>query len=81
MSQGNKEFSSGQPIIGQLLSLIPYNIFTEAQIACNSDKYYKKLNSKSHFIILFYATLTKNSSLREVCKNSTLIFIPNTFLI
>lgn len=74
MSQGNKEFASGQPIIGQLLSLIPASIFSDAQIATNSDKYYKKMNSKSHFIVLFYATLTKNSSLREVCKNITLIF-------
>ena len=74
MSQSNKEFSSGQPIVGQLLSLIPANIFSESEIATNSDKYYKKMNSKSHFIILFYATLTKNSSLREVCKNITLVY-------
>ncbi|MFQ3576808.1 MAG: IS4 family transposase [Cytophagales bacterium] len=72
--QSNKEFISGQPIIGQLLSLIPNDIFKEAETATNSDKYYKKLNSKSHFIILFYATLTRNSSLREVCKNITLVF-------
>ena len=73
MTQNNKEFTSGQPIIGQLLSFIPSDIFSRAATLCNSDGKYRTMTSKTHFICLFYAVLTRNSSLREVCKNITLI--------
>lgn len=73
MCQSNKEFSSGQPIIGQLISLIPSEIFSKAAISCESDQKFRTMTSKAHFVCLFYAVLTKNSSLRELCKNITLI--------
>ncbi|MFT6215675.1 MAG: hypothetical protein ACJAS3_002075 [Roseivirga sp.] len=31
------------------------------------------MKSKDHFVCLFYALLTRNSGLRDVCKNITLI--------
>lgn len=73
MSQNTKEFTSGQPIIGQLISLIPSEIFSKASLLSNSDSKFHKMSAKVHFICLFYAVLTKNSSLREVCKNITLV--------
>jgi hypothetical protein len=73
MKQVTNKFHSGQPIIAQLIALIPDTIFTEAVVQTNADRYYKQMKAKDHFICLFYAVLTPNSSLREVCKNITLI--------
>lgn len=73
MKQSKHIFLSGHPIIAQLLSLIPMEIFNEVVEQENADRYYKKLKSIDHFICMFYAVLTRNSSLREVCKNISLI--------
>ena len=73
MKQVSKKFLSGQPIIVQLISLIPSQIFDQAIVETQADRYYKQMKAKDHFICLFYAVLTRNSSLREVCKNITLI--------
>lgn len=75
MMQSKNKFLSGHPIIAQLLSLIPKEIFDQSIEQENSDRYYKKLKTKDHFICMFYAVLTKNSSLREVCKNIGLIIL------
>ena len=73
MKQDSKKFQSGQPIIVQLISLIPNEVFAQATADTQADRYYKQMMAKDHFICLFYAVLTRNSSLREVCKNITLI--------
>jgi hypothetical protein len=69
MAQDIKKFHSGKPIICQLLSLIPDSVFQDAIEETGSDHYYKQMMSKDHFVCLFYAVLTRNGSLREVCKN------------
>ncbi len=73
MKQFKDKFISGQPFIVQLLSLIPADIFERAVVETQADRYYKKMRAKDHFICLFYAVLTRNSSLREICKNMALI--------
>lgn len=73
MKQVKNIFLSGHPIIAQLLSMIPKEIFNQVVEQENSDRYYKKLKSADHFICMFYAVLTRNGSLREVCKNISLI--------
>ena len=73
MQQVSKKFLSGQPIIAQLICLIPNTVFEKALSETQSDRYYKQMKARDHFICLFYAVLTRNSSLREVCKNITLI--------
>ena len=73
MEQDIKKFHSGKPIICQLLSLIPDFIFSDTVQATGSDHYYKHMMSKDHFVCLFYAVLTRNGSLREVCKNIMLL--------
>ena len=71
--QDSTNFQSGHSIIAQLLSMVPMDIFKQVVEEENADRYYKKLNSVDHFICMFYAVLTRNGSLREVCKNITLI--------
>ena len=61
-------FNAGLSIFGQLLSFIPDSIYKDAVEEYNSD-HNKKFSTKEHFICMFYAVLTRNSSLREVCKN------------
>ena len=69
MGEDIKKFHSGQPVICQLLSLVPDSIFKNTIDETGSDHYYKQMKSKDHFVCLFYAVLTGNGSLREVCKN------------
>jgi len=73
MAQDSKNFNSGLPIICQLLTMIPDHLFQSCVEETLSDRYYKKMKSKDHFISLFYAVLTRNGSLREVCKNIILL--------
>lgn len=73
MKQVKNNFLSGHPIIAQLLSLVPKEIFDGVVEQEGSDRYYKKLKTADHFICMFYAVLTRNGSLREVCKNIGLI--------
>lgn len=73
MAQDNKNFNSGLPIICQLLEMVPDHLFKETVEETKSDRYYKRMKSKDHFISLFYAVLTRNGSLREVCKNIILL--------
>ena len=73
MKQVKNNFLSGHPIIAQLLSMVPKEIFNEVVEKEGSDRYYKKLMAVDHFISMFYAVLTRNGSLREVCKNIALI--------
>ncbi|GGF24463.1 DUF4372 domain-containing protein [Echinicola rosea] len=74
MKQVKHQFLSGHPIIAQLLlTLIPQGVFDQVVLQEDSDRYYKRPRTKDHFICMFYAVLTKNSSLREVCKNIALI--------
>lgn len=63
---------SGQPILGQLLSFIPKEIFQECVMTNLSDKYYKKVKTWDQFVFMFYAILTGSSTIREVLKNFTL---------
>ena len=65
MQQDIKKFHSGKSIICQLLSLVPDSIFKDTIKHTGSDRYYKQMKSKDHFVCLFYAVLTGNGSLRE----------------
>lgn len=60
---------SGQPVLGQLLSFIPKEIFTEAVKEYQSDKWYKKVKTWDQFVFMFFAILTGSPSLREVSRN------------
>ena len=57
---------SGQPIIKQLLKLLPHNIITRTARHYNSDRYYKRFKTYDHLVTMLYATLSGVSSLREL---------------
>jgi hypothetical protein len=57
---------SGQPIIKQLLKLIPSTIVGRAVSKNDSDRYYKTFKTYDHLVSMLYATLSGVSSLREL---------------
>ena len=71
--QGSKKIKAGQPIICQLLAFIPDHIFKAAQQKTNTNHCYKRMLATDHFVCLFYAVVTRNASLREVCRQIILL--------
>ena len=63
---GKNNFFTGQPILAQLLSLIPLEVITKAIRKTYSDRYYKKFKSYPHLVSMLYASFQKCTSIREV---------------
>ncbi len=61
----SKNFS-GQPIIKQLLKLVPHSLISRTAYRHKSDRYYKRFKTYDHLVTMLYATLSGVSSLREL---------------
>jgi len=48
--QESKKIKAGQPIICQLMSFIPEQVFTKALESTQANHYYKKMLAKDHFL-------------------------------
>ena len=57
---------SGQPVVKQLLNLLPRSIINKTALKHRSDRYYKKFKTYEHLVTMLYATLSGVSSLREL---------------
>jgi len=57
---------SGQPVVKQLLKLLPLDIIARTAKDHNSDRYYKRFKTYDHLVTMLYATLSGVSSLREL---------------
>ena len=57
---------TGQPIYNQLLSLVNKEKITKISRKGNHERYVKKLDGYSHFVIMLYAVLMRFESLREI---------------
>jgi len=57
---------SGQPVIKQLLKLLPVNLVNRTASQFNSDRYYKHFKTYEHLVTMLYAGLSGVSSLREL---------------
>lgn len=57
------------PILGQLLTLFPKNIFDKCVADCNSDSAHRTVSTWSHFVFMSYGILTGSSTLREIYRN------------
>jgi hypothetical protein len=69
----NKSNISSRPILGQLLSFIPQELFKQSVSNYSSDKWYKKVRTWDQFVFIFYGVLTGCSTLREIIKNFMLM--------
>jgi hypothetical protein len=59
-------FFSGQPVLAQLLQLIPDRLLASLAVAHGADRYYKSFKSREHLIAMLYACFHNCTSLREV---------------
>ena len=59
-------FFSGQPILSQLIKLIPDSLIGQICRRHNSDHYYKTFKTRDHLISMLYACFHNCTSLREV---------------
>jgi hypothetical protein len=56
----------GQPIIGQVLSLIPRDLVTKTATEHQSDRYYKKFKTYEHVVTMMYAVMSGSNTIRSV---------------
>lgn len=59
-------FFSGQPVLSQLISLIPEGLISELTQKYASDRYYKHFKTRDHLVTMLYASCHNCTSLREV---------------
>jgi len=57
----------GQPIFSQVLNYIPKTKIASIIREKNSDKYYKKIHTFKHLVVMLFGVISKCHSLREIC--------------
>jgi len=57
---------TGQPIIRQILSLIPRNMVAHIASEHQSDRYYKKFKTYNHVVTMLYAAMSCSEKIRAV---------------
>lgn len=60
---------AGQPVICQLLSLLPREIVDACVVEHESDRYYKTMTTWKQLVFILYGVVTKSHSLNTLCKN------------
>jgi hypothetical protein len=63
----NKSFS-GQPVLSQILDVIPSAIINAANRKHQSNRYYKRLPLRVHLVSLLYGVFSYCNGLRELCE-------------
>ncbi len=63
----NKTFV-GQPVLSQILDIIPEGIINKANRKHQSNRYYKKLPLRVHLVSLLYGVFSYCNGLRELCE-------------
>jgi hypothetical protein len=58
----------GQPVLSQILDVIPTSIITAANRKHQSNRYYKRLTLRVHLVSLLYGVFSYCNGLRELCE-------------
>src|SRR5690606_23838211 len=58
----------GQPVLSQILDVIPSSLINEANRKHNSNRYYKRLSLRVHLVNLLYGVFSYCNGLRELCE-------------
>ena len=58
----------GQPVLSQILNVIPYSIINAANRKHKSNRYYKRLPLRVHLVSLLYGVFSYCDGLREMCE-------------
>lgn len=67
MKHKDKSFV-GQPILSQILDVIPSSLIQKAGRKHQSNRYYKKLPLRTHLVSLLYGVFSYCNGLRELCE-------------
>ena len=67
MGKDSKKNLVGQPLLRQIIKLLPKDKFNELVIRCASDKYYKTFFSWEQLITMLYGIFSRCDSMGEVC--------------
>ena len=67
MKDKDKSFA-GQPILSQVLDVIPSSLINKANRKHQSNRYYKKLPLRTHLVSLLYGVFSYCNGLRELCE-------------
>jgi hypothetical protein len=63
----NKKFT-GQPVLSQILDVIPSSIINAANRKHKANRYYKRLPLRVHLVSLLYGVFSYCNGLRELCE-------------
>jgi len=63
----DKEFV-GQPVLSQILDVIPSSLISRANRKHNANRYYKQLPLRVHLVSLLYGVFSYCNGLREMCE-------------
>ncbi|MBA3817238.1 MAG: DUF4372 domain-containing protein, partial [Parachlamydiaceae bacterium] len=66
MSEGRK--FPGQPVLSQILDVIPSAIINSANRKHKANRYYKRLPLRIHLVSLLYGVFSYCNGLRELCE-------------
>lgn len=58
----------GQPVLSQLLDVIPSSLINKANRKYQANRYYKKLPLRVHLVSLLYGVFSYCNGLRELCE-------------
>jgi hypothetical protein len=58
----------GQPVLSQILDVIPSSVINAANRKHKSNRYYKKLSLRVHLVSLLYGVFSYCNGLRELCE-------------
>jgi hypothetical protein len=59
---------SGQPILSQIIDVIPSSLINKANRKHQANRYYKKLPLRTHLVSLLYGVFSYCNGLREMCE-------------
>jgi hypothetical protein len=63
----DKKFT-GQPVLSQILEVIPSSLINKANRKHQANRYYKRLPLRTHLVSLLYGVLSYCNGLREMCE-------------
>ena len=63
----DKKFT-GQPVLSQILDVIPSSLINKANRKHQANRYYKRLPLRTHLVSLLYGVLSYCNGLREMCE-------------
>src|SRR6202035_3225987 len=58
----------GQPVLSQILNVIPSSVINAANRKHKSNRYYKRLPLRVHLVSLLYGVFSYCNGLRELCE-------------